>query len=75
MGVCRELLAVVSNRCTPLDRIKTKQLLDTKLSFAGFSCLPQYPPRCSGLQLLNGTGSLPGIYLVQYFTTFTLLSF
>lgn len=75
-GVCRELLATVSNRCTPLDRIKTKQFLDTKLSFAGFSCLPQYPPHCGGLQILNGIGSLLGIYLVQYFTTFTfLLSF
>lgn len=75
-GVCRELLATVSNRCTPLDRIKPKQFLDTKLSFAGFSCLSQYPPHFGGLQILNGIGSLLGIYLVQYFTTFTfLLSF
>lgn len=72
----RKLLALVSNRCISLHRIKTQQLLDTRLNFAGFSCLSQYPPHFRGLQLLNGMRSLPGIYSVQYFTTFTfLLSF
>lgn len=56
------------------SRIKTKQLLHTRLSFAGFSCLPQYPPHFRGLQLINDMGSLPGIYFVQYFTTSTFIS-
>ena len=72
---CRKLLNIVSNKRTSLDRIKTKPL-DTRLSSAGFNCLPQYPPHFRGLELLNGMGSLAGIYLVWYFITFTfVLSF